>query len=396
MMQNEIVKEWISDKVSNIPPSGIRRFFDLILGMEGVISLGVGEPDFATPWHIRDVGIYSLEQGYTSYTSNAGLMELREEISEWLLKNYALKYSPEDEILITVGVSEGLDLALRAIINPGDEIIIPEPCYVSYKPCTVLAGGVPVPIATDKTKFKVCSQQIEKAITDKTKAIILSYPSNPTGAIMTREELIEIANIVQKYNLLVISDEIYSLLTYEQKHVSFASLPEMKDRTILLDGFSKGYAMTGWRIGYAAANKEIISAMTKIHQYTMLCAPIMSQMAALEAIRNGKNHAQEMLNEYNQRRRVIVKGLNEIGLECSMPGGAFYSFPAIKNTGLTSELFAQRLLFEEKVAVVPGNVFGDCGEGYIRCSYATSLEKIEEALERIEKFIKKINDASPG
>jgi len=371
----------------NISPSGIRKFFDLILSMEGVISLGVGEPDFATPWHIRDVGIYSLEQGYTSYTSNAGLIELREAIAERLLTDYKLKYSAQDEILITVGVSEGLDLALRAIINPKDEVIIPEPCYVSYKPCTVLAGGVPVPIATEKTEFKLCSEQIEKAITDKTKAIILSYPSNPTGVIMTQQELLEIANVVKKYDLIVISDEIYNLLTYEGTHTSFASLPGMQDRTILLDGFSKGYAMTGWRIGYAAANKKIIAAMTKIHQYTILCASIMAQMAAIEALRNGKADAQKMIDEYNQRRRVIVKGLNEIGLKCKMPGGAFYAFPSIKDTGLSSEEFAERLLFEEKVAVVPGNVFGDCGEGYIRCSYATSMEKIEKALEKMGRFV---------
>lgn len=271
------MKDIISEKVRNIPPSGIRKFFDLILNMEGVISLGVGEPDFATPWHIRDVGIYSLEQGYTSYTSNAGLMELREAIRQRLFKDYELNYSAQDEILITVGVSEGLDLALRAIINPGDEVIIPEPCYVSYKSCTVLTDGVSVPIDTANTKFKVTREQIEKAITGKTKAILLSYPNNPTGAIMTQQELLEIAEVVKKYDLIVISDEINSLLTYEQKHTSFAELPEMRDNTILLNGFSKGYAMTGWRIGYAAGNKEIISAMTKIHQYTMLCASIMGQ-----------------------------------------------------------------------------------------------------------------------
>lgn len=378
----------ISKTVQTIPPSGIRKFFDLILGMEGVISLGVGEPDFTTPWHICDAAIYSLEQGYTSYTSNAGLLELRERLSYQLLRDYDLKYSPQDELLITVGVSEGLDLALRAIINPGDEVIIPEPCYVSYKACTILAGGLPIPVATDTTKFKVTKEQIEKVMTNKTKVIILSYPSNPTGATMTSEELLEIANVVRKYDLIVISDEIYSLLTYEGKHISFASLPEMKDRTILLNGFSKGYAMTGWRIGYAAANKEIIAAMTKIHQYTMLCASIISQKAAIEAVQNG--HPEEMVAEYNHRRKVMVKGLNEIGLECDLPGGAFYSFPSIKTTKLPSEKFAEWLLFEEKVAVVPGNVFGDCGEGYIRCSYATSLEKIEEALVRIERFVRKI------
>lgn len=389
------MKDIVSDKVRNIPPSGIRKFFDLILSMEGVISLGVGEPDFVTPWHIRDAAIYSLEQGYTSYTSNAGLLELREGISNQLLEDYGLKYSPQDEILITVGVSEGLDLALRAVINPSDEVIIPEPCYVSYKACTTLTGGVPIPIATDKTRFKVTKEQIESAVTDKTKAIILSYPCNPTGVTMTQEELLEIANVARKYDLIVISDEIYSLLTYNGKHTSFASLPGMQDKTILLDGFSKGYAMTGWRIGYAAGNKEIIAAMTKIHQYTMLCAPIISQKAAIEALRNGKSQTQKMVSEYNQRRKVIVKGLNEIGLECDMPGGAFYSFPSIKITGFTSEEFAERLLFEEKVAVVPGNVFGQCGEGYIRCSYATSMEKIEQALEKIGRFVRKIKVTSP-
>jgi len=379
---------FISKVVKNIPPSGIRRYFDLILGMEGVISLGVGEPDFTTPWHICDAAIYSLEQGYTSYTSNAGLLELREELSNQLLEDYGVTYSPQEEILITVGVSEGLDLALRALINAEDEIIIPEPCYVSYKACTILAEGVPRIISTNNTKFKVTKEQIEKVITEKTKAIILSYPSNPTGVTMTKEELLEIAKVVEKYDLMVLSDEIYSLLTYDGEHTLFSALPGMRDRTILLNGFSKGYAMTGWRIGYVAANKEIIAAMTKIHQYTMLCASIISQKAAIEALRNGKSQVQEMRDEYSRRRKVIVKGLNELGLECEMPGGAFYVFPSIKTTALTSEKFAEQLLFEQKVAIVPGNVFGDCGEGYIRCSYATSLDKIEEALERIGNFLK--------
>ncbi len=382
---------FVSKAVQDIPPSGIRKFFDLITTIKDVISLGIGEPDFVTPWHIRDMAIYSLEQGYTSYTSNAGLIELRQGISEHLFNNYGLQYSPQDEILITVGVSEGLDLALRAIINPGDEVIIPEPCYVSYKPCTIFAGGKPVVIPTDAdTGFKITPRQVEEAITDRTKALLLSYPSNPTGATMSKEELMKIANVVAKYNLLVISDEIYSRFTYDMPPTSFVSLAGMKERTILLNGFSKAYAMTGWRIGYAAGNKEIIAAMTKIHQYTMLCASIISQKAAIEALRNGKSAVEEMYNEYNQRRRVIVRGLNEIGLKCQMPGGAFYVFPSIKTTGLTSEAFAEKLLFEEKVAVVPGTAFGDCGEGYIRCSYATSLEKIEEALERMGKFVRNL------
>ncbi|MFH1561809.1 MAG: aminotransferase class I/II-fold pyridoxal phosphate-dependent enzyme [Nitrospirota bacterium] len=379
---------FVSKVVQGIPPSGIRKFFDLTATMADVISLGVGEPDFVTPWHIRDSAIYSLTQGYTSYTSNAGLMELRQGISEQLSTDYGLKYSPQDEILITVGVSEGLDLALRAIINPGDEVIIPEPCYVSYKPCTIFAGGKPVVIPTNAdTNFKITPKQVEEAITDRTKALLLSYPSNPTGATMSKEELMGIAEVVAKYDLLVVADEIYTRLTYDMPPVSFASLEGMKERTILLNGFSKAYAMTGWRIGYAAGPKEIIAAMTKIHQYTMLCASIISQRAALEALRHGKEQVEQMFNEYNQRRRVIVKGLNELGLDCRMPGGAFYVFPSIKTTGLTSEEFAEKLLFEEKVAVVPGTAFGNCGEGYIRCSYATSLEKIEEALERMGRFV---------
>lgn len=382
---------FISKVVQNIPPSGIRKFFDLTATMKDIISLGIGEPDFVTPWHIRDTAIYSLEQGYTSYTSNAGLLELRQAISDRLFTDYGLEYSTQDEILITVGVSEGLDLALRAIINPGDEVIIPEPCYVSYKPCTIFAGGKPVIIPTDaESGFKITPKQVEEAITDRTKALLLGYPSNPTGATMSREELRGIAEVSARYDLLVIADELYSLLTYDTSPVSFASLEGMKERTILLNGFSKAYAMTGWRVGYAAGNKEIIGAMTRIHQYTMLCASVMSQKAALEALRHGKFAVEEMFNEYNQRRRVIVKGLNEMGLECRMPGGAFYVFPSIKTTGLTSEAFAEKLLFEEKVAVVPGTAFGECGEGYVRCSYATSLEKIEEALKRMEKFVRRI------
>ncbi|MEW6608308.1 MAG: aminotransferase class I/II-fold pyridoxal phosphate-dependent enzyme [bacterium] len=381
------MKDIISDKVKNIPPSGIRKFFDLILSMEDVISLGVGEPDFVTPWHIRDAAIYSLEQGYTSYTSNSGLLELRELITQRIKDDYKVKYNPVNEVLITVGVSEALDLAMRAILNPDDEVIIPEPSYVSYKSCVIFAGGKPVVIPTNaSTGFKIKPEQIEQTITEKTKAILLSYPSNPTGATMNREELSKISEVVKRYELIVIADEIYKLLTYDDEPVCFASLPGMKERTILLDGFSKAYAMTGWRIGYAAGNSEIIGAMTRIHQYTMLCASIISQRAAIQALRNSDKAVEEMRNEYNQRRRLIVKGLNEIGLECTMPGGAFYVFPSIKRTGLSSEGFAEKLLREQKVAVVPGTAFGECGEGYIRCSYATSMAKIEKALEKMGEF----------
>lgn len=381
----------ISKVVQHIPPSGIRRFFDLTASMQDVISLGVGEPDFVTPWHIREEGLYSLEKGYTSYTTNAGLLELRELITQRLINDYEIRYNPVNEILITVGVSEGIDLALRAILNLGDEVIIPEPCYVSYKPCIMFAGGKPVIIPTNASNgFKITQEQIEQAITKKTKAILLSYPSNPTGTIMNREELIKISSVVKKHKLIVIADETYSLLTYDTAPISFASLPDMKEQTILLDGFSKAYAMTGWRIGYAAGNLEIILAMTKIHQYTMLCASIIAQRAAIEALRNGHGDVQSMRNEYSQRRKILVNGLNEIGLECHLPGGAFYVFPSIKNTGLYSEEFAEKLLFEEKVAVVPGTAFGECGEGYVRCSYATSLSKIEEALERMGRFVKNL------
>lgn len=389
-----IVKDLISSRVDSIPPSGIRRFFDMIAQMDDVISLGVGEPDFITPWHIREAAVYYIEQGYTSYTSNAGMLQLRKAVANRLEDEYNIVYSPEDEIIITVGVSEALDLALRAVINPGDEVIIPEPCYVSYKPCTILAGGVPVEVpTTSETEFKITPEKIEAVITPRTKVILLSYPSNPTGTVMDKDELMGIAEIVKKYNLLVISDEIYSLLTYDKPYTSFASLPDMKDVTILLDGLSKAYAMTGWRIGYAAAHKDIIHAMCKIHQYSMLCAPIIAQLAGIEALNNGDKQVQAMKKEYNRRRKVIVDGFNKIGLSCHMPHGAFYAFPCIKNIGLSSEEFAEKLLLREKVAVVPGNVFGECGEGYIRCSYATSMEDIEEALRRIDRFVKDIENS---
>lgn len=381
----------ISPVVRDIPPSGIRRFFDLVSEMQGVISLGVGEPDFVTPWHIRESCIYSLEKGYTMYTSNYGLLELREEIAKNLFNDYEVNYEPKSELLITVGVSEAMDLALRAILTPGDEVLIPEPCYVSYKPCTQLAGGVPVSIYTSvENEFRVTARQIEDAITPKTKAIILSYPNNPTGAIITKEELLAISKVVEKHDLIVISDEIYDKLTYVGEHTCFASLPGMRDRTILLNGFSKAYAMTGWRVGYAASNEDFISAMMKIHQFSMLCAPVTAQFAALEALRNGKCEMEKMVNQYNQRRNLMYEGFQSMGIECFEPKGAFYIFPSIKNTGLSSEAFAEALLKEEKVAVVPGNAFSVSGEGFIRCSYAASVLQLNEALEKIARFVKKI------
>ena len=381
----------ISQRIREISPSGIRRFFDLLASMEGVISLGVGEPDFVTPWRIREAAIYSLEKGYTSYTSNYGLLELREELAAYLAGRYGISYNPHRELLITVGVSEGVDLALRAIIDPQDEVIVHDPSYVSYKPCTVLAGGVFVSVPTNmENDFRVSARDIERRITPRTKVIILGYPNNPTGAVMEREELVKIAEVARRHNLIVLSDEIYERLVYGVEHTCFASLPGMRERTILLGGFSKAYAMTGWRIGYAVAREEIIEAMARIHQYTMLCAPRIAQMAALEALRAGDDEVEEMVAEYDQRRRIMVKGLNDIGLACFEPKGAFYTFPSVKGTGLSSEEFAERLLIEEKVAVIPGSTFGQCGEGHVRCCYATSLAEIEEALERMGRFVRRL------
>ncbi|PIW39998.1 MAG: aromatic amino acid aminotransferase [Chloroflexi bacterium CG15_BIG_FIL_POST_REV_8_21_14_020_46_15] len=381
---------FISQKVNNISPSGIRKFFDLLSSLEGVISLGVGEPDFVTPWHIREAATYSLERGYTMYTSNYGMLELRQELAGYLERHYGVSYQHEREILVTVGVSEGLDLALRAIMNPGDEVIIPEPWYVSYPPCVILAGGIPVFVPTSKqNNFVLKAEDVEPLINKHTKAILIGYPSNPTGAVMSREELSKIARLAQKYNLLVISDEIYARLVYGVEHTCFASLPGMREQTILLGGFSKAFAMTGWRIGYLAANQQLIEAMLKIHQYTMLCVPTMSQMAAIEALRSGEDDVDKMVKEYDRRRKFIVKRLNEIGLPCFEPKGAFYAFPSIEATGMNSEEFAERLLMEERVAVVPGSAFGQCGEGFVRCCYATSLANIEEALKRMGRFVKK-------
>ncbi len=380
--------KFISETVKNIPPSGIRKFFDLVLEMDGVISLGVGEPDFVTPWHIREACIYSLEKGVTSYTSNSGLLELRELISKCSLKDSNVDYDPKSEILVTTGVSEAADLAFRAVIDPGDEVIIPEPCYVSYKPSVSLAGGKPVPVPTrQENEFRVTADLVEKSITSKTKALVLSYPNNPTGAVLGKADLEEIADVVNENDLVVISDEVYGRLTYEGTHTCFSSLPGMKEKSIILNGFSKSHAMTGLRLGYAMGSEPLIAAMTKIHQYSMLCAPVTAQMGGIEALKNGDGEMKKMIREYDRRRRLVVSGLNKLGLDCFEPKGAFYAFPSIKSTGLTSEEFAGRLLKEQKVAVVPGEVFGECGAGYLRCSYATSREELVEALARIEEFL---------
>ena len=372
-------------------PSGIRAFFDLVLGMKEVISLGVGEPDFVTPWQIREAGIYSLEQGFTSYTSNKGLYKLRLGIHRYLKNKFALEYCPDEEILITVGVSEGLDLVLRAIINSGDKILIPQPSYVSYGPVTELAGGVPVYIDTSKDGFKITPKLLEKHIDKKTKGIVLNYPTNPTGVSYRRKELVEINKVLLKHKILCISDEVYGDLTYDFGHTAFPTLPSAKKNTVYFNGFSKSYAMTGWRIGFACGPKEIIAAMTKIHQYTIMCVPITSQMAAAEALVSGKRSVEQMKREYNRRRLLMTTELNSLGLECSSPQGAFYLFPSIKSTGLSSMDFSRKLLEEEKVAVVPGTAFGSCGEGYIRISYASSLENLKEALIRIKRFLEKRN-----
>lgn len=379
-----------SKRVNQLVPSGIRKFFDLLASIEGVISLGIGEPDFATPWHIREAAIQSIEKGYTMYTSNSGIPELREELSRYLKTNYSLEYNPGTELLITVGVSEGMDLVMRAIINPGDEVIMPDPCYVAYSASVILAGGTPVMVPTDEeNSFEVSAADIETRVTPKTKAILIGYPANPTGAVMTRGKLLEVAEVARRHNLLVISDEIYARLVYGIEHTCFATLPQMKERTVFLGGFSKAYAMTGWRVGYAAASKKVIAAMTKIHQYTIMSASTMGQIAAIEALKSGEDSITEMVKDYNRRRMVMVKGLRNIGLTCFEPKGAFYAFPSIKTTGMTSEEFAEKLLLEEKVAVVPGTAFGQCGEGYVRCCYATSLADINEALKRMGRFVDK-------
>ncbi|MBR1508521.1 MAG: aminotransferase class I/II-fold pyridoxal phosphate-dependent enzyme [Eubacterium sp.] len=383
------MKDMLCKKVVDLKPSGIRKFFDIVNEMPDAISLGVGEPDFDTPWHICDEGIYSLEKGKTFYTSNSGLMELRTEICKLYARKYDVSFDPKTECLITVGGSEGIDLALRAIINPGDEVIIPEPCYVSYVPCTILAGGTPLTISLkNENSFKLTREELEAAITEKTKVLILSYPNNPTGAIMTREDLIPIAELCVEKDILVISDEIYSELTYgDAPHCSIGSLPGMQERTIIVNGFSKAYAMTGWRLGYAMAPEIIAKEMTKIHQFAIMCAPTTSQYAAVSAIREGDKDIARMRESYDKRRKYLLSKFEELGLPCFEPYGAFYVFPCIEKFGMSSDDFATQLLMKEKLAVVPGNAFGDCGEGFIRISYAYSIEELMEAMGRIEHFI---------
>lgn len=382
----------LSKTITDIKPSGIRKFFDIVSEMPNAISLGVGEPDFDTPWHIREEGIYSLEKGKTFYTSNSGLLELREEICKWYKRKYNVSYDYRTEALITVGGSEGIDLALRAMLDPGDEVIIPEPCYVSYLPCVQLAGGVPVTIPLkNENSFRLTEQELLDAITEKTKILILAFPGNPTGAIMTKEDLEPIAKICKEKDIIVISDEIYSELTYgDAGHFTIGSLPDMKERTVIINGFSKAYAMTGWRLGYALAPKLIAEQMTKIHQFAIMCAPTTSQYAAISAIREGDKDIERMKSSYDQRRHFLMKTFEEFGLPCFEPFGAFYMFPCIKEFGLTSDEFATRLLKEEELAVVPGTAFGDCGEGFIRISYAYSIDELKEAMKRLGNFISRL------
>lgn len=384
----------LSDRTVALKPSGIRKFFDVVNEMPDAISLGVGEPDFDTPWHIRDVGIYSLEKGRTFYTSNSGLMELRSEICRYLKRKYDLSYNPKDEVLITVGGSEAIDIALRAMINPGEEVIIPQPSYVSYEPCAILANANPVIInLKNENEFRLTAAELEEAITDKTKVVIMPFPNNPTGAIMERKDLEAVAEVIIKHDLYVISDEIYAELTYSDSgHVSIASIPGMLERTIVINGFSKSYAMTGWRLGFACGPKKIIEQMTKIHQFAIMCVPTTSQYAAIEALRHGDDDVKEMCEAYNQRRRYLLHTFKQMGLPCFEPFGAFYVFPCIKEFGMSSDEFALRLLEEEKVAVVPGTAFGDSGEGFLRISYAYSIESLKEAIGRIESFIGRLRE----
>jgi len=384
------MRSFISNRVQQIPPSGIRRFFDIAATMDDVISLGIGEPDFVTPKSIVDSGITSLNAGHTHYTSNSGTIELRTAISKHLNQLYGVEYDPALELLVTVGVSEAMYLAMTAILNPGDEVIVPQPCFVSYMAEVSLAGGTPVPIATRvENNFQVTAEEVEGAITRRTKALLIGYPNNPTGAVLERETLEAIARVAQKHDILVISDEIYDRLVYDIEHVCVASLPDMWERTILLGGFSKAYAMTGWRLGYAAAPPEILGAMSKVHQYTIMSAPTTAQEAALMALEQGEEAVEEMRQRYDRRRRLIVDGLNSIGLKCFEPRGAFYAFPSIRGSGMDDAEFAERLLDEERVAVIPGRAFGIGGAGYVRCSYATSYEKIEQALERLANFARR-------
>ncbi len=387
------MRNQLSDTIVNIKPSGIRKFFDIVAEMNDpeVISLGVGEPDFDTPWHIRDEGIYSLEKGKTFYTSNSGLMELRTEICNYLSRRFNVQYDPRKQTLITVGGSEAIDIGLRALINPGDEVIIPQPCYVSYEPCAILTGAKPVIVNLKaENEFRLTAEELEEAITPKTKIVILPFPNNPTGAIMERSDLEAVARVIIEHDLMVMSDEIYAELTYKDKHVSIAEIPGMQERTLLINGFSKAYAMTGWRLGYVCGPEDIIAQMTKIHQFAIMCAPTTSQYAAVEALRNGDEDVDEMRRAYDQRRRYLVHEFRDIGMDCFEPFGAFYVFPSIQRFGMTSDEFATRLLKEQKLAVVPGTAFGDCGEGFLRISYAYSIESLKKAMGRIREFVKTI------
>ncbi len=376
--------------VESCPPSGIRRFFDIAASMDDVISLGVGEPDFVTPWHIRETGIWSLEHGYTTYTSNSGLPELRQKICANLHRRYGVDFDPGTECLVTAGVSEGLDLTLRVLLNPGDEVVVPEPCYVAYQPCVSFAGGVPVPVATHAPDgFRLHAEDVERAVTPRTKVLLVSSPANPTGAVQSRADLAALVALAQRHDLYLVSDEIYDRLTYTESHTCLASLPGARERTVVLGGFSKAYAMTGWRVGYLCAPADITTLGTRVHQYTMLCAPHISQLAAVEALDRAENDVAEMVADYDRRRRLFVKGLAEIGLDGPEPGGAFYAFPSIAASGLDSETFAERLLHTERVAVVPGAVFGPSGEGHVRCCYATALPLLEESLERMGRFLRR-------
>ncbi|NLM11454.1 MAG: aminotransferase class I/II-fold pyridoxal phosphate-dependent enzyme [Clostridiaceae bacterium] len=384
------VQKMIAPHIAAVPPSGIRKYFDLINEMKDAISLGIGEPDFVTPYTIREAGVYSLEKGYTNYSSNAGFIELRQEICNYMERRFNLLYEPETEVLVTVGGSEAIDLAIRTLVSQGDEVIIPEPSFVAYKGCTLFAGAVPVPLRLKaENQFRLKREDLEKVVTDKTKILIMAYPNNPTGAIMEYDDYVEIVDFLKDREIMIISDELYAELTYSGKHVSIANFEKMKDRTIVVNGLSKAYAMTGWRIGYACGNRYIIEQMKKVHQYAIMCAPTTAQYAAIEALRNGDEEVAAMVNEYNQRRRLVVDGFRKIGLDCFEPLGAFYVFPDISKTGLSSDEFCERLLLEEKVLMVPGNAFGECGEGFVRATYATSTEKLIEAIKRTGKFISK-------
>jgi len=395
--QQQNLPRALNPAIVNIRPSGIRKFFDIVSEMKDAISLGVGEPDFDTPWHIREEGIHSLEKGRTFYSSNAGLLELREAISDYVAEKHQVQYDPKDEVMVTVGGSEAIDLAMRVILEPGDEVLIPEPCYVSYTPCVKMAYGVPVPIALEaKDQFRLTKEKLEQAITEKTKVLILPFPNNPTGAIMEKEDLEAIVPLILQHNLYVLTDEIYSALCYKGEHRSIIEFPEMRERTVYINGFSKAYAMTGWRLGYACSASPILKQMLKLHQYAIMCAPTTSQYSAIAAIRNGEEDVARMRDAYNERRRLLLYHFQKMGLDCFEPFGAFYVYPSIKKFGLSSEEFAERLLREEKVAVVPGNAFGDSGEGFIRISYAYSIENLKLALERIERFVKKLQESNHG